>query len=134
MLFGHCTRTSLEIEARNIYRLRSSPVHQNTLSKILDAFQYEQACRNVRQHRTFESRGRGKNLFRPHYEAVRNVPESSIISILIVFLMAYSRPILPATSIRQIMDVNPSSPGVLADLTYDFCLEWKSFSPQGEPL
>ena len=134
MLLEHCTRVSLEIEARNIYRLRSSPVHQKTLAKILDAFQYEQTCRNVRQHRTFESSEGGKSLFRPFYEAFKNVPQSSVTSILIIFLMAYSRPILPATSIRQIVDVNPSSHGVLADLTYDFCLEWRSFSPQGEPL
>lgn len=62
------------------------------------------------------------------------MPQSSIMSILIVFLMAYSHPTLLATSILQIVDINSSSPGVYADLTSDFCVEWLSFSPQGEPL
>ncbi|CEO59635.1 hypothetical protein PMG11_04303 [Penicillium brasilianum] len=96
-LLEHCTRVSLEIEARNIHRLQSSPVHQKTLAKILDAFQDQQTGRNMPMHWNFES------------------PDK-------------------ATSIRQIVEVNPNPPEYLADLTSDFCVEWQSFSPQGEPL
>ncbi|KAJ5472094.1 hypothetical protein N7539_008663 [Penicillium diatomitis] len=108
-------------------------VYQKTLAKILDAFQDQQTGRNVPLDKTFESREKGKSL-RSHYKALKNMLQPSIIFIFIVFGMAHSRPISSATTIRQIVEVTPSSLEDLADLTSDFCVEWLSFSPQGEPL
>lgn len=133
-LLEQCKAIDLEIEARNISRLPSSSGYQRTLTNILDAFQYEQTRRNEPQHRIFESRERGKNYSGPFVKPLRTYHSLSPISILIVLLIAYSNPILPATPITQIVDVNSSSPGVYADLTSDFWVEWQSFSSQGGPL
>lgn len=87
-LLEHCTRVSLEIEARNINCLQNSPVYQKTFDKILDAFRDQQTGRNVPLDKTFESRERAKCL-RFHYKALKNMLQLRVIFIFIVFGMAH---------------------------------------------
>lgn len=128
------SKETLEAELENIPRLHDSSAYWNNLTNILDIFHNRQTHLNGTLHGTLQACEFGKELLQPLYAVLEGILSHSPILSLLPCSSNDSRLVPPATSIREIANLEQSFPTILADLTSDFCVEWLSYSSQGVPL